>query len=335
MTFKVIVPHVLSDYVNSSAGLVNNIVDHDAVPEITGQTDWSSGSIAAGAIVSIDAVSAGFTGYQFERRVYQNVSDTAQTPADEAALAADTANFVFLGPENFARPFDVQVGLDQERVIQTQADSLGAVHGSGDGQLFYEFAEMPPIQGVAFFNMDATFARIYTDDVTTNEIYYFNDEAPIASDYYEFHIKPPLREKSLVATDLNLIALSEFNLSIRNEFGAAKAGSVIFGHVWDLGVTLMDAERSSRSTSFVQFNNTTTSIVRRMPRNGIDLQVKVESGREKGVQRILDDLEGVSAVFIPDEVNHPGLTTYGVLRGVSESYRYKQNVFLTLRVEGL
>lgn len=237
-------------------------------------------------------------------------------------------DWVFLGPPNYLRPFDQQIGVDQDRVIETVATDAN--------EITYTIDSIGTVWGAAFLNLRAVSVRLFATESVEGDIYdetyTLDDNALLNSSMFRFLTYPIDRQREYVLSDLNFPSGSEIGIEIANTGGTAQVGAIVLGRVEEFGVTGVDAKWSSSSRSFIQFDGFKTSIVRRFPASRLTAEIKIPTGSESSVRRRLEDLEGVPAVFIVDE-NKPEYTVYGVFTSAVVTGRAKDHAFLSLTVE--
>ncbi len=335
MSFKILVPHVFTE------------------AELSGSTialasDWAASTAYAIGDIVAHAHPVGVSA-QFSKGEYECVAtiDGITAPQSTAAPPDSEAFWVYLGPENRHRAFDVQVGVDQDRVIETVSSNPNGI--TFDGKI------STPIQGLALINVDAlegdftapTFGgaddgnggSIPTTD--TDFTFDFLDRSGVASSFFNWLTRPIIKQKNRVFLDLNVVAGVSFGLDLRalplGEPDTGKlvtVGAVVMGRVHDIGTTALDAGWRLNSRSFKSFDGFKNSLVRRLPGNSVTCEVKIPEGDAEYVRLLLEQIDGTAAVFVPLE-DRPDLSVYGVLTNVQTTAKTKEHTFLSITVERL
>lgn len=336
MSFKIIVPHVFTE-----AELTGSTV--------TLESDWAASTAYSVGDIVVSAIPDGIAS-QFPNGEYECVAaiDGTTSPQSTTAPADSEAFWVYLGPENRHRAFDVQVGVDQARVIETASTNPDGI--TIDGKI------PTPIQGIALINIDAlegefkapTFSGGSDDgeggiipSTVTEFDFDFLDRSGVQSSMYYWLTRPLLRQNNKIFLDLNVMANVDFALKLRAQpifevdtGKLVRAGAIVMGRVHDIGTTELDASWSLRSRSFKSFDGFKNSLVRRLPGNSVTCEVKVPEGDAEYTRILLEQIDGTAAVFIPLE-ERPDLSVYGVLTSVQTTARTKEHTFLSLTVESL
>lgn len=250
---------------------------------------------------------------------------THDSPTDDGQT-----DWVFLGPANRYRPFDIQRGVEQESVIATQVENADTIT--------YTLTGLGRIMGISFENITAISARVKITDPTLTVVY---DETHVLSDlanygtsWWDYLNLPLIPRRELRITNLNAPPNSTIEITIDNTGEVAKVGAIVLGLVQTLGAALLEPSWAISSYSVRSFDGFKRTLVRLNPGESLSCDIKIPSGFEPALKNVLKDLDGIAAVWImsPD---HEQFSTYGVLESVTETARARQHSFLQLRVEGL
>lgn len=326
MSFKIIVPHQFTE-----AELGNS--------NIVAEPAWASATAyAVGDIVSHtrpENVSNQFANGDFECVA---TIDGITDPQSSTPPAESEGFWVYLGPENRHRAFDVQVGVGQDRVIDTVS--------SKDGAIVFGANISTPIQAAAYINVTGTHGQVRsageTDDgsggaiptTVTDVSFDLIDRSGTAGSFFNWLMRPIIRQKNKILFDLNINANTNFFVDLINSGSTASAGAIVFGRTHDIGTTALDAGWRLNSRSFKSFDGLTNSLVRRLPGNSVTCEVKIPEGEEEYVRLLLEQIDGTAAVFVPLE-DRPDLSVYGVLTNVQTTAKTKEHTFLSITVERL
>lgn len=250
---------------------------------------------------------------------------THDSPTDEGQT-----DWVFLGPANRYRPFDIQRGVEQESVIQTQAENADTIT--------YTLTGLGRIMGMSFENVSAISIRVKitapTSEVVYDQTYALRDLANYGTSWWDYLNLPLVPERQYRITNLNAPPNSTVEITLDNTGETAKVGAIVLGLVQTLGAALLEPSWAISSYSIRQFDGFKRTLVRLNPGESLSCDIKIPSGSEAALKNVLKDLDGIAAVWIisPD---HQQFSTYGVLESVTETARARQHSFLQLRVEGL
>lgn len=326
MSFQIIVPH---EFTEAELG-TSNIA---AEPTWAASTAYSVGDI-------VKHTRPANVSNQFVNGDYECVQaiDGTTDPQSSTAPADSEEFWVYLGPENRHRAFDIQIGVDQDRVVETVS--------SKSGSIIFSANISTPIEAAAFINVSATGGQVRSDDesddgdggtiptTVTDVEFDLLDRSGVASSFFNWLRRPIIRQRNKVLFDLNINANTDFFVDLLNSGSIASAGAIVFGRVHDIGTTGLEAGWRLNSRSFRSFDGFKTSLVRRLPGNSIVSEIKINSGDEEYTRLLLEQLDSKAAVFIPFE-DRPDLTVYGVLTNVQTTARTKDHTFLSLEVESL
>lgn len=252
------------------------------------------------------------------------------TSFDDPANNPDS--WVYLGPSFDAAAYDVQIGVDQQRVVNTLSIRTLA------GDWITSFVAPSPITAIAFMNFEgADTLRVDVNSVTiVSEA--VRDTAQTNSSFYRYMRVPPLLERNRVFTDLSIEAGDTVSVYLQRSDPTATSlisiGSVVIGLEVFLGETTQRPQWALRSRSVKENNGLTNTVVRRFPGNAVTAETKVPAGNANYVRQVIEALDGLATVFIPSE-EHPEFTTYGFIADCRETGVVRDVTFMNIRVEAI
>jgi hypothetical protein len=246
--------------------------------------------------------------------------------ANTGHALTDTTWWLKIGSTNPWRVFDAKVGSQTERT----------------GSIYYEL-EPGIIEGIAFFNLDASSINIVFTDPTDGEVY--NETINLIStsnvfDGYSYCFAPFLITRATVKTNLPPYGLASLQITIKTELDTetAKCGEIVLGRVLEFGNTQYGAgfEIIDYSRKDVDdFGN--FSVVERAFSKRIPIDVSVENAILGYLKQTLEDYRATPVVCIPTEVENlqgPFLI-YGYYRTAKTVVPYPNHSILTIEWEGL
>lgn len=308
MTFTIITPYAVTP------------VEIDAT-NVAVEPDYAGGATYA----------LGDTVIGSDGRLYEYVGTPGSSHADPVADAQ--TDWAWIGPPNYLRPFAIQVGIDQPRVINLVARNADTIT--------YTISGLGAVLGIGFERVAAQSIslRVTSDGGATGDVYdatyNLRDLANVSGSFFRWLTLPINRERRYALTDIYWPAGSTIEITIDNTGRTAEVGAIVMGLAQEVGATLLEPSWSIESRSFESFDGTKASLVRKYPGGGSSAEVKVPIGGAAAVRQVLEDLSGTAFLAIP-EAGSPVLTVYGILDGrVQMTGKTKDHYFLSMRVRGI
>ena len=308
MTFTIITPYEIGPAQIDATNISTE-------PNYSGSGDYDVGDIVIGS----------------DGRAYEYIG-TPGTSHDNPT-AANQTDWVWIGPPEYLRPFAIQVGVDQPRVINLIARKAD--------EITYTVSGLGAILGIGFERIKAQSItlRVTSSGGSTGNIYNATHQIPdlanVGSSLFRWLTLPINRERRFSLTSLYWPAGSSIEITITNTGGTAEVGAIVLGLAQEVGATLSRISWSLESRSFETSDGNKASLVRRYPGGGIDGEVKVAKSRAAEVRQVLEDLSGAAALFIAE----PGLsewTIYGILEGrVQITGETRAEAFLSIRTRAI
>ena len=275
------------------------------------ETAWSAGTYALG-----DQVRHNDTLWEV------SATTTTEEPSDTAT------GWFSLGPANRYRPFDLQVGLDKYRVIETVTTNADTIEYTLDG--------MAIITGFAMFGLAAKTVQIVATETTygdlLNETYTVGDGTQYNGSFWRWFFLPIVPKQEVYDFGIVIPAGATVDIIIDNTGGTAEVGSICLGLVNRFGTLMSKPKRSKSSRSVFRTEGTLTSVIRRMPSSTVSFDLALTN--PASFWQAMDALDGVAAVYLGRE-DMPELIIYGVHTNVDTTADTREITFANLRVQGL
>lgn len=308
MTFTIISPYEIGpDQIDAK-----NIATE---PNYSGSGDYDLGDIVIGS----------------DGRAFEYIGAPGTTHANP--VTAGQTDWAWIGPAAYLRPFAVQVGVDQPRVINLVASRADTIT--------YTVSGLGAVLGIGFERLKAVSItlRVTSPGGSAGDVYHatFNipDLANVNNSLFRWLTLPINRERRFSLTGLYWPAGSSIEITIDNTGSMAEVGAIVIGLAQEVGATLSRVSWSLESRSFETFDGNKASLVRRYPGGGVDAEVKVPNSQAAEVRQVLEDLSGKAALFIAE----PGLsewTLYGILEGrVQITGETRTESFLSIRTRAI
>lgn len=308
MTFTIITPYSIGpDEIDAK-----NIATE---PTYSGSGDYDLGDVVLGS----------------DGRAYEYIGTPGTSHANP--VTADQTDWVWIGPPNYLRPFAIQIGIDQPRVINLVAQRADTIT--------YTISGLGAVLGIGFERLAAQSITLRVTSVggTTGDIYDATydllDLANINDSFFRWLTLPINRERRYSLTGVYWPAGSTIEITIDNTGGTAQVGAIVIGLAQEVGATLNRVSWSLESRSFESFDGTKASLVKKYPGGGVECEVKVPQSGAASVRQVLEDLSGTAALFIAS----PGLsewTLYGILEGrVQITGETRDHAFLSMRTRSI
>lgn len=230
-----------------------------------------------------------------------------QCSADTTGNAPETGSaFWFnIGPAKKLCPFDLQVGVDQYRVIETVATHADSIT--------YTIEALERVTGIYMEGLVADNVAITAvqDGVTELDTSYdMQDRTQYNGSFYRWYYMPISIEDTYTDTEMNIPAGATFNITITKTGDTAEVATIVLGLVEEYESTRIGATRSISSRSVKKAEGLVNSLKRRLPSKKVSYPVIVQNYEGHGLMSLLDDIDGTTAVFIADE-SRPELTVFG------------------------
>ncbi len=279
MTLRIIEPFAIT------AANVDNGTTNVAL-----ETAWTAGTYTLGTVRRVN-----------ERLFEVSAASTTQDPG----LATSTEWFD-AGPANRYAAFDIQLGADKYRVIDTLTTRATPI--------IYRLTGLPRLSAMAFFGLACTQIKIYAT------LSIAGDEADVTYDipsvtqyqasFWRWSFLPQSFERTYANFDLDIAAGSTIDITITNTGGISEVNTVAMGIAAYFGVVEVTSKRSLRSRSVKKTEGTLTSLLRRAPASRVGYMVHLDEYIAGPFWRAIDDLDGVAAVFSGPTENQE-LLAYG------------------------
>lgn len=308
MTFTIITPYQIGpDEIDAK-----NIATE---PTYSGAATYALGDVVLGS----------------DGRAFEYIGTPGSSHADP--VTAGQTDWAWIGPPAYLRPFAIQIGIDQPRVINLVAENADSIT--------YTISGLGAVLGIGFERLQAQSItlRVTSDGGTTgdvyNQTYNLPDLANIGGSFFNWLTLPINRERRYSLTNIYWPSSSTIEITITNTGGTAKVGAIVMGLAQLMGATLHRPSYSLESRSFESFDGIRASLVKRYPGGGVECEVKVPESGAAAARQVLEDLSGSAALFIAS----PGLsewTVYGILEGrVQLTGETRNHSFLSMRVRGI
>lgn len=194
------------------------------------------------------------------------------------------------------------------------------------------------VNGISFFNLDASMVQVVMDDPIEGEVY--NNTINLVdgsgvNNWYEWYFEPISLQDTLALLDLPPFVDAVITVTITKTGGTAKCGLLTIGSQKKLGdseygtnVGIIDYSRKERDT----FGNPV--IVQRNFSKRVNYIVAVDTSAVNVALVTLANFRTTPLTYIGD-VNHPATIVYGYYRDFSEVIRNPSKSTMSLEVEGL
>ncbi|WP_373354067.1 hypothetical protein [Pseudoroseicyclus sp. CXY001] len=310
MTFRIITPYEIT-----AAEIV--------ATNIPLEPEWDHGDVySRGAPGSIVLASDG--------QIYEFIGDSGAAYAHANPVLPDQPDWVLLGPPNRLRPFDIQRGVDQARVIET--------HAEWPEEITYTVAAPGRVMGLCFENVEGSSIEAIATDISPGDNldieYQLQDLANIQESFWRYFNLPFVPEREYRRTDLNVAPSVPIDIAISHPGGTARVGAIVMGLVQEVGATLVKPSWEIDSFSIKESDGRKTTLIRLLPGEMVSCEVKVPAGGQRAVKEVLRALDGLAAVWELSDGN-PEYTVYGVLESAVMTARTSRHSYLNLRIVGL
>jgi len=244
---------------------------------VTLETAWTAGTYALGIVRRVG-----------ERLFEVSAASTTQEPGLAASIEWFDA-----GPANRYAAFDLQFGADKYRVIDTstvRADSIT-----------FTLSGLPRLSAMAFFGIACAQITIYATVAVPGDAadvtYVVPDATQYEASFWRWFFVPQSLERTYANFDLNIAANATVVITLTNTGGVAEVSTIAMGIADAFGAVEVASTRGLRSRSVKKTEGTLTSLLRRTPASRVGYRVHLDDYIAGPFWRVIDDLDGVAAVF--------------------------------------
>lgn len=239
----------------------------------------------------------------------------------------DTAWWIERGATNAWRVFDEKVGSQTQRT----------------GSIYYKL-EPGLLEGVAFFNVNASTIQVIVTDPTDGEVY--NNTLELIStdnvfDGYTYCFNPIINNTSAETTDLPPYgtATVEIIISGATDTSTVSCGEIVVGRV----LTFMESVERGADFEIKDFSTKTQdifgnfSVTERAFSNKTSFDLMLDNSLVQYLKNTLEQYRATPLVCIPTEGNNLAgvLLVYGYYKDARVTLQYHSRSVLTIRWEGL
>lgn len=242
----------------------------------------------------------------------------------------------YAGPADFLKPFDIQIGTDQERVTETVA--LGAGEGPDtEDRIGYTITAPSTITGLGFFGLKASSVEVTATlnaETVFDKTYVPRNVENYGGSLYRYLHIPPRSEDQIADFAVNIPIGSTIDILISRIGYVAEVAAICFGRTRRYGTAADNSSKDIISRSITENNGLTTTLVRRVPSTRTSFDLTLTMGAGEGLYRALEEIDGVAAVFGATDAR-PDLLTYGFHTSARRTYLMNETSRMTVEVEEL
>lgn len=213
--------------------------------------------------------------------------------------------WVNIGPAKKLCPFDLQVGLDKYRVIETVASRTDSIT--------FRLSGLKRISGIYMDGLNASSVAVNAviDGNTVLDLAEtLTDRSAYNGSFWRWCFTPIVRAKEFLKTGLNIPENAELEITLAFPGSTVEVASIVLGAVEEYPSTRLGASRTIKSRSIKKTDGLVNSLKRRPPSRKVTYPIVVRDNRGEAFANLLDDLDGTAAVYIGSE-KHPELTVFG------------------------
>lgn len=259
------------------------------------------------------------------------LTDTTQDGRFVFDDSTDTNQWQHVGPPNRYRAFDIQAGIDQQRIIETKTTNAGSIT--------YQLALSDRVTAAAFLGLSGESITLQATETVQGDLANISttlgNSYPYQGSLWRYLFGNYVRQDKWVTTDLNIPGGATLDLTIDAGSEQAEASAIVFGASSSLGAIKVDPTREIRSRSSRRFDGLTNTLVRRNPSSRVTFPLVIQNKEADGFWYQIKRLDGVAAVFVPSGSITPELTVYGVISSVRTTAKTESVTYATVEVESL
>jgi hypothetical protein len=164
--------------------------------------------------------------------------------------------------------------------------------------------------------------------------YDIKDDTPYDGSMWRWMFLPQSLERQHLNLDVSIPQGETVTITLTNTGGTAKVSVVAMGIVNSYGTVEAGAARTLRSRSVKKTAGTLTSLLRRTPSAKVGYPITLENYRAAEFWRLIDDLDGVGAVFAGPDANQE-LAVYGFISSAQTTAEVRGISKVKVEVESL
>ena len=216
-----------------------------------------------------------------------------------------------IGPTNRMAAFDGEVGVNKGRVLETKTTNPDIIT--------FQIEGLAVVSGIAFFELAATRITITATEITTGDAGSYVIDLPDQTQYqgslWRWFFLPIERRTQYVNLNLGIPAGVTIDVTIENQGATAAVGAIVMGTVENVAVSNPGAQWSLSSRAKKEVTTFGTSLTRRPPSYRITYLISVLGGAAE-FKRLVQALDGLTAVFVTCDDQFSELTSYGFVESV-------------------
>jgi hypothetical protein len=202
----------------------------------------------------------------------------------------------------------------------------------------YTLESLTQIMGIAMFGLSATNIKIVGTQDTTGDVcdidHDLEDTTGYNGSFFRWFFLPQRFSKKYLNLEVNIPKGSTIEITISRMGGTAEVGSIAMGVVSNYGTVTVGTSRSLKSRSIKKTEGTLTSLLRRTPSATVPYRVVLTDYEAAAFWRLIDDLDGVAAVFAGSD-SHTEFSVYGIVRSAQTTAEGVGISKVSLEVESL
>lgn len=238
--------------------------------------------------------------------LYEVVTET--TNKSPLGLNRDWAD---IGPANRYAAFDVQLGADKYRVLETSSKREDLIE--------FTLTGLSRVGQFSFFGLKATRIEIvasFDGAVIFETGYDLEDATDYNGSIWAWMFVPRNFATESTLTGINIPGNSTITIRILRDGAIAEVASVVMGLPTSYGTTLLGTSRRLRSRATRDFTGLLATLIPRRPTYVVNYNLVLKSNSASAFWQKLESLNGRPAVFSGSD-NHPEFTAYGYVESAN------------------
>ena len=258
----------------------------------------------------------------YNNKIYESLinSNTNNNPE----TFSNPAKWLEIGPSNKWAMFDTQVSTQT-----TRPSSLSVTVKPGTS-----------FNALSIVNTEALSATLEVKDSPTGSVIYNETvtfDGTIIIDWYDYFFEEYDLRNDATFYDIPPYLDCQFTLTLQNATGDVKVGAVLFGNVFDIGLTQYGLNYGIRDYSVKETDEFgITTFVERGYSKRVEPSVFIKNARLNKIAKVLTELRATPTVWISsDDQRFQNIITYGFIKDWGVEVTYPDDSLLRLEIEGL
>lgn len=248
-----------------------------------------------------------------QRRVGDTLYEVVANTTDDDPISV-TTEWVNIGPANRYAAFDLQVGADKYRILETVSKR--------DGLVEFVLTGLSRITQITLSGLVATQVRVIVSTVDSGQIlnisYDLSDAADYNGSFWAWCFLPKDLETQYILNDINIPSGATITIRVVNAGATAHVANIAMGVTSEFGTVTIGTSKKLRPRAFTDFDGLLATLIPRRPTYVVSYKIVLQENSAGRFWRKIEGLAGKPAVFSGSD-SHPEYLSYGYIESADGS----------------